>query len=463
MNALIDNSENWNELLERIDSGEVIPVIGPGLYYIDSAEHPEGELLYDFLAKKLTEKEELTIPDGVNHKFARAAFLFLKKNESDNFMATKRLKQFLIDTLENVRLSKDNPLLKLSRITPFNIFINTTYDIFFPQILQATRRHKCKYLNYTLNDKKLHLLDDELFDAIDADNCTLVYNIYGNLRERINSAFTEGDILETIVSFMNDMENDSSGNCLFTRLKNHSVLFMGCGYDDWLFRFFIRTISNKPFSLTNFDSRVLKFVGDAIDKDNTTYHNLSDFLIKYNSKLIYSPNGKSFVDTLFKKFEKQFPKKILPVSEFPETAFISFNGENRETVFQLADRLKADGINVWVDKIIEPGDEIDNVIINAMIRCTVFIPIISKEAEKLLEGEKIKYHYQEWQWLKLYNKTDGNITKMIIPVIIDDTTWMHEDFKKLAYINLFAGKDEQYDKLKNRLLELRQQVERLTP
>ncbi|MCP5053146.1 MAG: hypothetical protein GY940_38620, partial [bacterium] len=57
-------------------------------------------------------------------------------------------------------------------------------------------------------------------------------------------AYTEKDILETIVEFQADMKDNRENN-LFQQLESRSLLFMGCGYDDWLFRFFIRTVANE--------------------------------------------------------------------------------------------------------------------------------------------------------------------------------------------------------------------------
>lgn len=457
---------NWKELLERIEDRSVIPVIGQELYWVEKAGQQDGCLLYDFLAEELAKEVKCKLTQGVNHKFSKAAFQFLefwRKNES-YYNAKRKLNQFLMDNLKTTKLAQDNPLSKLARIKPFNFFINTTYDNFLINALKKVRNHSCESLSYTLKDTKLDRLDDALFDKLEKSESTLVYNIYGNLHSKINSAFIEKDILETIISFHKDIETGPA-NRLSQELRGHSLLFIGCGYDDWLFRFFIRILSNQPFEIPTPENTETQWKYVCGDFDNTikkeSSAELIQFLLCYDSKVFYAHNGEKFVDTLFEKLERSLPHTIISPSEFPETAFISFPGENREIALQLESQLRKDGIKAWVDKReIRPGNKIDSTIMNAMKKCPVFIPLISKESQKLLnENGEQRYFFQEWNWVLLFNETEGNPPKIIIPVVIDNTDWMYEKFREFAYVKIPGGKGGEYEELKKRLLEIQQQIE----
>ena len=101
----------------------VIPVFGQGLYSIES----EGDTkpLYDFLAEQLLDDfRGATLPPEETHKFAKACFGFLEKNNG-NYLD---LSKFLRAKLEGVHLAPAGPLWKLARIKSFNVFINTVYD-----------------------------------------------------------------------------------------------------------------------------------------------------------------------------------------------------------------------------------------------------------------------------------------------------------------------------------------------
>ncbi len=451
---------NWDELLERIEDKNIIPVLGQGLYRVITEGNKSGVLLYEYLAEKLARECGFALDPAMNHKFSKAALHFLGKNKPD-YSVLKKLRRFLLDRLKEIKLSPDqqNPLWKLARIKPFQLFINTAYDDYLVNTLGCTRNYQTRALSYTRTGKKLDLLNDDLFDDVENSRCTLVYNIYGNLRERIDPAFTEKDILETIVSFREQV-GANPDNRLGEKLKESSLLFMGCGYDDWLFRFFIRTVANRPYRYpAAAETLAWKYVADGFENNQKDpFEELPRFLINYDSDVCYAGSGAEFVKTLFEKLEQEFPHTIIPTTDFPETAFISFHGANRATAFQLASQLQKDGIKVWVDhREFKPGDKVDATIINAMKKCPVFIPLVSRESQNLfLENGDMKYHCQEWNRVWLFNhenEEEGHPPKTVIPVVIDDTPWMYERFKDLDYVKIPGGGGGEYGALKTRLLE----------
>ncbi len=78
-------------------------------------------------------------------------------------------------------------------------FSKTAYDHFLADTIKSVRTIPTETFSYTLREKKLNKLDNDLFDKLEDSKATLVYNIYGNLKTSLDSAFTEKDILETIV------------------------------------------------------------------------------------------------------------------------------------------------------------------------------------------------------------------------------------------------------------------------
>ena len=441
---------NWDELLEHIECGSVIPVIGPCLYLVKGDGTGEV-LLYSYLADKLAEETGLTPPPEEYHKFSKAAFEYLRKH-NENYL---KLSKFLSDIIKSVKLIVDNPLLKLARIKPFNIFINTVYDDFLLDSIKTVRDHHIEARTYSLMRKKLSCLDDDLFDNLERSEATLLYNIYGNIGKNIDQAFTEKDILETLVEFQGDMRTNPENN-LFQELKRKSLLFMGCGYEDWLFRFFIRTISNEHFKYPK-DPHTFRFIEEDFLKDEKgNYTNLAVFLANYQSEIYASRGGKEFVDRLFERLEDRYPDTVIPVTDFPRTAFISFEGTNRPAALRLASHLKADGIKVWVDdNEFKPGQEIDETIMKAIHKSPAFIPLISRESRNIqADNGRLKYHCREWE-IAYADMVSGEKSKTIIPVIIDESDWMYESFKSLNYVKIPEGnRAGEYDKIRDRLLEL---------
>jgi len=352
MSNNIEANFNWDELLERIELKKVIPVIGHGLYWIEKEE--KELLLYDYLADKVAENIGIPPLSEVNQKFSKTTLEFLKRYK--NYL---KLSKLLSAVVKEEKLPASNPLWKLARIKAFRFFINTAYDDFLVNTIRAVRGSFIEALSYTLREKKLNKLDEDLFEKLEESKATLVYNLYGDLKSRIDCAFTEKDILETIVEFHKDMETNPDNN-LFQELKSSSLLFMGCGYDDWLARFFIRTVANAPYRSPKDPYKSLFIADDLLANQKDPFHDLPRFLKYYESEIFYSSQGKDFVDTLFEKVEQELPKEIIAETDFPAFAFISFHGANRSAAVRLAASLREDGIDVWLDeKKFEPGDEVD--------------------------------------------------------------------------------------------------------
>jgi hypothetical protein len=218
---------------------------------------------------------------------------------------------------------------------------------------------------------------------------------------------------------------------------------MGCGYDDWLYRLFIRIMSNKPYGNLGLHA---KYVAD--DFGNTKkdpFLELPRFLRDYGTKIFYYDDSRNFVDLLFEKLRAVSPETIIP-----GTVFISFEDRDRDEAERLAANLRSDGIGVWLDeRKIRGGSKVDKTIINAIDRCPVFIPLISRHSRKLqTEDGMLKYHVQEWTWA--YTRIEsGDKTGIIIPVKIDDTAWTYKHFRSLCHMQIPGGSREgEYEKLK---------------
>ncbi len=469
----------WAEFLKRVARGPIIVVVGRGLYRLEKDGHEHGQLLYDYLAEKIASEVEIEVPVDAKCKFAEAAFQFLevkrKNKNGDIIFAASELKEFLKNTLATVEpLIHDEPFFELARVKSFKIFINTSYDNFLFHALKSVRNHPthpCENRFYDSNEKTLRKLDVPLFDMLDNSNGALVYNIFGSIQDSVDCAFTETDIIETLTAFFSLLEQNSN-NPLSQRLKSSHLVFLGCDYDDWLYRFFIRFFSQRFFRIPtpNASPTYWKYVSNVINdkkKEAPLSPYLVQFLRRYDSQVLHHNSSEDFVHNLFEGLEHGFPGVILPVEEFSRTAFISFPGENRDIAIRLEKQLKSDGIHVWVDEEeMKPGDEIGFKIKNAIKAAPVFIPLISKESiifhpivDNKIDTTRERYHYQEWKWAILLQDLTPPSKKTFIPVIIDKTEFKYDGFGDPCYVSIPGGEGGQYEQLKNRLLEIQRHPE----
>jgi len=260
MNANPCEDFNWTDLIYRINRNKVIPVIGEGLYWVNTPD-VENVLLYPYLAEKFV-KEIGLAPLKPNETFHQAVFRYLEQNPNDY----RTVNDFFSSHLETISLVPEGPLWQLGQIKNFSLFINATYDDYLEQTLKSVRSHTVDTVHYTVHDKWSRSPDPSIFKNLREGQCSLIFNIYGSAACSIAPAYTEKDILETIVTFQKDMETDRE-NKLFQSLEKSSLLFMGCGYDDWLFRFFIRTMTNKPYDAQK-GPHCRQYIGDDFQTFN---------------------------------------------------------------------------------------------------------------------------------------------------------------------------------------------------
>jgi hypothetical protein len=56
--------------------------------------------------------------------------------------------------------------------------------------------------------------------------CTLVLHIFGRMKKCADPAYTEKDILETIIQFQNDMEKYNQNNLCLTERKRDKLFYL---------------------------------------------------------------------------------------------------------------------------------------------------------------------------------------------------------------------------------------------
>lgn len=223
------------------------------------------------------------------------------------------------------------------------------------------------------------------------------------------------------------------------------------------------------------EKKILHYIIDYVNtsiEDLSNQLNLDDICVLHSERQlelseVLKITGEEVTDqtTLYHDYLKLF-SKIIPISQFPHKtphiAFISFHGADRAAAMRLVSNLRTDGIDVWLDvNELRGGDNVKETIITAIDKCPVFIPIISQHSKKLLQEDgELSYHIQEWEYAH-FIKLSGNKSKVIIPVIIDDTGRysMYKNFRDFYSIHIPGGNRKgEYDLLKNKLLEIQKKT-----
>ena len=214
---------DWDILLDEIEEGQVIPVIGQ-----DFLSEQVGDNTFDAgFARRLAGLLELDLEEetpsvaSVAAQYARSRRPRKKFNDSIEWLVRQEAEG-----------ARPESLGKLAQITSFRVFVTTTFDHWMEQALTAAGRQSVS-LAYGAGEKAGDLPAD-----YEHRREAFVYHLLGRPGDSAFAVF-EDDILE----FMHQLLSPASPRRpeqLFDALEKSHLLFLGFRFQDWLTRFFVR-------------------------------------------------------------------------------------------------------------------------------------------------------------------------------------------------------------------------------
>jgi hypothetical protein len=370
----------------------------------------EDVLWESYFARKLAERLGVSAERlSQNPCFNEVAMLYF-----DQGGERRRIYSRLKAIMDEESIPLPDSLRKLARISEFSLFVSLTFDSLLRDAINEERfqgERRTETLSYSPN-REIEDLPDRLPDL----RTPYVYRIFGELSSTSDYAVTDEDILE----FTHALQTDKHPKNLFDELRQYHLLFLGCGFQNWLERFVVRTISNNRL-LTR---ETYGFVADDYARQDV---NLTVFLKHYKTEVFLSGCATVFVDELYHRWLERCPEQgddagtggRPPALAKMETdaVFLSFSGKDRVAVRNMREALEKAGIDVWFDDgDLRSGTAWDQEIRTNIRRCSFFLPFVSRHAQHRLEG----YFRKEWTWA--IERSDGMDTSLrfIRPIMVDD-------------------------------------------
>lgn len=408
----------WDDLLEYIEEGKVIPVIGSQLGTVESGE--DEITFYRYVADQLAGRLRVRprdLPENFDINDVVVRFLENRGKREEIYPRIRTL-------LKEVSFKPPASFQELARISPLNLFVSLTFDSLLADAINSVRfggNPKTDVLAYTPNDVQDLNAGKKNLDR------PVVYQLLGKLSASPDYVVCDEDLLE----FLKAMQTDSrKPNLLFDELQDNHLLFIGCDYSDWLVRFIIRISRNQPLSMRRDYMEVL--VGDNIVNNESLVMFLENF--SYNTKLVPG-TGAEFVAELARRWLERHPQAQEeqvsaptpapspsrdrdPLQMPPGGIFLSYASDDVKAVTRIRDSLEMAGLDVWFDKgELRTGDDWDLKIRRNVGTCSLFMPVISKSTEARPEG----YFRREWSWAadRALGIADG--IPFLIPLTIDET------------------------------------------
>jgi hypothetical protein len=240
---------------------------------------------------------------------------------------------------------------------------------------------------------------------------TLFY-VFGKAgsKDNIDFVYSENDKIKLISQWL----GNNSPQKLVEYLKKKKILAVGCKFDDWHFRFFWYCL-RQDFGYMVGDVAISLQDDDDSDKKLLNYLNQNNITNRGNSR----------------EFLKNLSKELQYNSAYGEIRnkltfggiFISYAHEDFPIAYQICTVLLEQGYNVWFDVDLKrdennnihlnPGNDYDSRILNAINQCKVFIPILSKQIRDDLKEEKWRY-YKDVEWKIIKDNTFATIIPLTI-------------------------------------------------
>ncbi len=432
MTTLDDDA--WDDLLSFIEERRVIPIVGPELLLVNTDRGPR--LLLDWVAERLAARLNVNIaelPQPYTLNDVVCWFLSARGRREEAYVRMRSI-------IKEANFEPPPALRRLAAITDFDLFVTTTFDALLETAINLER------FNGTPSTEVLSYAPNRVVDLPterDKLQRPVVYHLFGKVSASPTYVISDEDLLEYICALQSE---HLAPEKLFHELEHNHLLFIGSNFTNWLARLFLRMAKRQRLS----DPRD---VGEVLaDNHSSEDDRLMSFLQQVSVRTRIYIGAERFVEELHERWQARrkpaaahaqsaAARFLPPAREMPDNAvFISYAREDLGAVQQIKAGLEAAGITTWFDMDrLEVGDDYDRKIQRNIARCSYFIPVVSANTQRRLEG----YFRREWSYAmdRTRNMADGSL--FILPVSVDSTNGgealVPDKFKALHFTQLPGG------------------------
>jgi TIR domain-containing protein/SIR2-like protein len=435
--AHLEPERFWDQLLNVIDEGRVVPIVGPDLLTL--THQNRVTTLYSILAERLA--AYLGLPDaGSPHEATLNAV-------ACRYMAQGGELEDVYSAIKSIasaagELPIPEALTQLASITDFRLFVSVTFDSLLEQAINRVRfggASKTAVLAYSPN------LVQDLPSELQRIDRPTVFHLFGKVSAVPDYAVTEEDTLEFIHSLQSEVRRPP---LLFDELNRRHLLILGSSFSDWLARFFIRVAKRERLS-TSRGTKTDIVADDKVRESPGLVLFLQHFSTR--TKVFQGGGAVEFVSELHRRWSERHPQAVAATLPVPTSThdssgmaagavFVSYASEDREAAEQVRKDLEGAGIDVWFDRSeLKAGDAYEATIRRNIEKCSLFVPLIS--AHTLTRAPR--FFRLEWDHAERMAIQLPQSATFIIPVVVDDTSpqeeRLPERFRKLHWTSLQGG------------------------
>lgn len=382
------SNEEWEQILDAVTIGSVVPVIGPSMVTVVHPDTDEIVPLYSYLAPQFASKLGLSEPERFEALGPVVQEYFAQPDAPAAAVPAKLMPMF-----RELEFEPMAPLAELARITDFDLYITTTADFLMQRALDRER------MSFVGQDHTIRFVpsgrSESPFDLPDRWTGPILYHLLGDATGKDFAVWDE-DYVEFVCALIEKREGLRN---LFHELQECTLLLLGSPSEDWIVRFLLRTafgrrLSEHPqapyiASRNEVDSPLAFFVRTTMKKSIVIPGDPCDFAIelgaRWRARKGVAQNDEDFIAKL-------------PEYANRHSVFISYAHEDLAVAAKLARALLALGVDVWLDKRrLKGGDHYESALENAVKHdCGFFVSLISSATEADAGRERFVHKERDW-------------------------------------------------------------------
>ena len=405
----IGTDDFWEDLLDFIEQGKVIPVIGEHAVTFGERNEP----LYPWLAAELANRlgvngPRLTAGSTLND-VAREHLLAGGERNAIYTRLSRILRERCPVPGETLR--------DLAGIAAFNLYLTTTFDPLLERALNAVRfggveSTRTQVFFPGAVSKDLPARRAELAGVT-------VYHVLGKVSVAAGEFVAwEEDLLDFLCELPRHLSTDVMKH-LGSDLKSHALLLLGLNFSDWLTRLFLRVSRQDPLSRVTLASWLADGPTDYAAQSMVMFFGGVNRSIK-----VIECDPAAFASELARRWKERHPAPVGPTGFDATTGprglvFISYAREDEVAARSLADGLKAQGCDIYFDRERLGAGINFHFQLEDQVRkyCGLFLSVISPATESAV-GDNYFRRERYWASQRAEGYSDAERGEFYLPVLI---------------------------------------------
>lgn len=383
-----DYDPRWMDLIEQIKEKNVIPVIGA-----ECLVNGQDNNLHRRIIKLLAQESDI---HQTPQSFSELADNPLFKSKFKGAPYLYPIIHRIFETNDRLEVTDTIKRLLGTRMFPF-VLTTSFASVIEKYLIKIWEGNNIDVYSFGVN-KYIRKLSS--FDVSEEDDLQRpgIYYLFGKESARPDSfAVTEEDLEKYLASLL---DTTSQPHNLLNSLQGKTLLFFGCSYPDWFFRFLINVFKRD---LDN--SHIYIVTNDNVSANFTNY-------LRRNDIFVYDGHT-SFVEKLEEKLRDSDWNLSIPQQN--ADVYLSYTRKNLPFVEKLAAELTARGLKVWYDLTKLSGEHHLTQIEESIKTAKVFVPILSEH----IMNQTNTYHTYRFEWKVAIDTQKKQSDYKVIPLILD--------------------------------------------